>query len=311
MKYLVTGAGGMIGGALVEHLARRGDAVTAWARRPSSRLESVSGPVTIRRVDLLDADAVRAGVAEADADVIFHFAAQSLPSISWEDPAGTFAINVTASIQLFEIVRQLQRNPLIIVASSSSIYACDPSGKPIPEDAPQNPVTPYALTKMTLDHAALVYGRHWNMRIIRARPFFVIGPGRPGDVSSDFAYGVVAIERGRQESLSVGNLDAVRDFMDIDDALTAFDVLVEKGQAGEAYNICSGRGYAIAELLDGFKKFAATPVTVVRDEQRMRPLDEPVKIGDPSKLRGLGWKPQHDLNYSLERILNYCRAQES
>ena len=126
---------------------------------------------------------------------------------------------------------------------------------------------------------------------------------------SDFSRGIVSVERGRQAGLKVGNLDAVRDFLDVEDATRAFWTLAEKGTPGEVYNVCSGTGYSIQQVLDRLISMADSPVQVERDQSRMRPADEPVLIGDNSRLKALGWKPVVPLDRSLGNILDAWRAK--
>jgi len=119
------------------------------------------------------------------------------------------------------------------------------------------------------------------------------------------------VERGRERTLRVGNLEAVRDFLDVRDAVRALRLLADKGGRGEAYNICSGQGRKISGVLSALLSMAVEPVPVVQDEQRLRPLDEPVVIGDNSRLRALGWQPQITLEETLSDVLAYWRALEA
>jgi GDP-4-dehydro-6-deoxy-D-mannose reductase len=147
------------------------------------------------------------------------------------------------------------------------------------------------------------------MRIVRVRPFFIIGPRKVGDVCSDFARGVVAIERGLAKKLKVGNLEMVRDFLDIQDALTAFYLIVDRGVPGDVYNICSGLGYSIGEIVEWLQKLSKAHVEIETDASLLRRLDEPIKIGDNSKLHALGWNPSISIQNSLALILESWRDE--
>ncbi len=307
MKCLVTGAGGFIGGHLVECLAGKG-----WEVHAVDRVRgALAKGVRLHSVDLLDREQTAACIGEVRPDAVFHLAAQSYPGVSWEKPALTFNVNVLGSIHVLEGLRQAGLNPPILVVCSSAEYAPETGSAPIPEDAPLRPSSPYGVSKLAEDHAARLYFERYGLRTVRVRPFFLVGPRKTGDVSSDFARGIVAIERGKADHLSVGNLDVVRDLLDVRDGVEAFCLLVEKGVAGEVYNVCSGRGYSVREILATLKELARVQVEERGDPARLRPLDEMVRIGDPGRLKALGWSPARSVRQTLEDILEHWRATES
>jgi len=305
MRVVVTGAAGFFGSHLVEALTRRGDAVEAW-------VHSVRGPdwhpsVGVVQVDIVDREAVSAALEQAAPDVIIHLAAQSLPGLSWEDPTGTYRANVIGTISLLEALRSLRVQPRVLLAGSSAEYADPPDGCPIREDSPTNPNSPYGASKVAADQLAQLYFRRYELDLVRFRPFFIVGPRKTGDVCSDFARRIVAIEGGQEAVLRVGRLDVVRDILDIRDGIAALLCLIGTGAAGEAYNICSGSGVRLSAIVDAYKRLATVPFTVAQDHALERPLDQKIRIGDSTKLRALGWTPKHDLEVSLGAILNYWR----
>jgi GDP-4-dehydro-6-deoxy-D-mannose reductase len=121
----------------------------------------------------------------------------------------------------------------------------------------------------------------------------------------------VAVERSKQRALKVGNLEAVRDFLDVQDAVRAFLLLTQKTQPGEVYNLCSGVGHQVGEVLDILLAMTKRPIPVEKDPSRMRPADDPVLIGDNSRLRALGWEPRIPLRQTLESLLDYWRQEGS
>lgn len=141
--------------------------------------------------------------------------------MSWEDPAGTFRANVDGTLNLLEAVRAAKLSSTIVVAGSSSIYRPRTDGKPFREEDPAGPSSPYAVSKLTEEDLAKVYGAKHSMRILAVRPFFLIGPRKRGDVCSDFARGIVAVERGEADALATGNTNVVRDFLDVRDGVRA------------------------------------------------------------------------------------------
>lgn len=292
MTCLVTGAGGFIGSWLVEHLRDEGATVAAFGHA---------------ELDVLDPAAIHRVLGDVRPVTIYHLAAQSLPGVSWANPAATFRVNVEGTLNLMDAVRVTCPGATVVVACSSSEYAW--SERPIREEDPMDPRSPYAASKLAVDHLARLYCARYAMKIVVARPFFLIGPRKTGDVSSDLARRMVAIERGQQAELIVGRLDVVRDFLDIRDGVAALALLGERGRAGEAYNISSGRPTRIAELVEIFKRHLRVTAREYVDPSLVRPLDEPVKVGDNSKLRTLGWAPRHTLAETVLAILEYWRCK--
>jgi GDP-4-dehydro-6-deoxy-D-mannose reductase len=306
MRYLVTGAGGFIGSYLVDELISTGAEVCASIRKHPTGL-AVHDRLIIITGDVLNRDYVARVIGEFKPDCVFHLAAQTLQAPSWEDPEATFALNVTGTLNVLDAIRGMTKPARLIMACSSSEYGWQTD--PIPETAPFLPASPYAASKVAADHLVRLYHARYGLPTIRAYPFFWIGPRKTGDVCSDLARGIVDIEQGRRQVLDVGNLSAVRDFLDVRDGVAALRLLAEKGLSGEAYNVCSGRGRSIAEMLNIMKQAAHVPITERVDNQRLRPLDEPIKVGNCDKLSGLGWKPQFPVEKTVEAILDYWRAQ--
>ena len=173
------------------------------------------------------------------------------------------------------------------------------------------PSSPYAVSKLAQDHLGRLYHEFHGLKVVRCRPFFLIGPRKTGDAASDFAQGIVAIERGREEDLPVGNLDVVRDFLDVRDGVEAFWLLSQCGRAGDVYNVCSGQGYSLRDVLSVYRNLASVEVRERVDSGRIRPIEEMVKIGDSAKLNALGWSPRRPVPQTLKDILEYWREQES
>ena len=307
-RCVITGAGGFIGGYLTERLLRAGASVEAFdVAEP--RVVPREGRFHFTAVDIEQRSVLERAMREARPDVVFHLAAQSYPGLSWDDPVRTFRANILGSVNVFDAVRATGLPTSVVAICSSAEYAARSTAEPIAEDSALNPSSPYGVSKLAEDELGRLYAERYGMRIMRVRPFYLIGPRKTGDVSSDFARGVVAIERGQRQVLPVGNLDVVRDLLDVRDGVDALVVLAERGRAGEVYNVCSGRGYAVRDVLEILKKLARVPVREELDAARARPIDEPVKIGDPSRLKALGWGPQYSIESTLGDILGYWRAQ--
>ena len=307
---LITGVGGFLGSYLAEFLVDQGLSVYGIVREDSQDLADIRDKLSLYTCDVLDKGRLEALVQQISPDVVFHLAAQSVPVVSWREPEATFEVNVFGTLNLLEAVRQASPSATVLVAGSSVEYGyVSPEEVPIKEDRALTPASPYGVSKVAAGMLAKLYAEAHGLKVVRTRPFIVIGPGKVADVMSDFSKGIAAIERGRRASLKVGNLEAVRDFLDVEDATRALWLLAERGVPGEVYNICSGVGYSIQQVLDRLISMADAPVSVESDPARMRPADEPVLIGDNSRLKALGWEPEVPIDRSLGNILDAWRAK--
>ncbi len=307
---MITGIGGFLGSHLSELLLAQGWKVKGVLRQESRNIAHVPNGLTLFRCDITNKARIEEVVRSARPEVIFHLAAQSLPSLSWSEPEATLQVNVLGTLNLLDAVRASGLDPILVVAGSSAEYGpSEPGETPLNEDSPLRPISPYGVSKASTSLLALMYRRAFGMRVILARPFLVIGSRKEGDVCSDFAHGIVAVERGDQPSLKVGNLEAVRDFLDVEDAVRALWLLTQKGTPGQAYNVCSGVGHKVRAVLKLLLKMGSRSIPVEHDSMRERLVDEPVVIGDNSRLRALGWAPRVQLNDSLARIVDYWRSR--
>ncbi len=307
---LITGAAGMVGSHLLEHLAVGGEELIATYCRPTIPLSDIAGFAPVE-LDVRHAEPVRRLVAGRRPRVIYHLAAQSLPTVSWENPWETMEVNVTGTVNVFEAVRSARAHdpgydPMVVVACSSAEYGASltPDRVPVDEDAPLLPLHPYGVSKVAQDLLAFQYWRNFGLRCIRARIFNCTGARKRNDVVSDFAR---RIAHGKE--LRVGNLDTHRAIMDVRDLVAALVALAERGASGEAYNICGDHPVRIGELVALFAELAGVALTPVPDPALMRPSDEPVIFGSTAKLRAAtGWRPLVPLRDTLRAVLEYERA---
>jgi GDP-4-dehydro-6-deoxy-D-mannose reductase len=240
-------------------------------------------------------------------DVIVHLAAQSLPGKSWDDPVHTYRVNVIGSLHLLEVARLLNPRPRLLAVGSSAEYAEPADGRPIPETGRTEPNSPYASSKLAVDQLMQLFAQRYDMDIVRFRPFSFVGPRKTGDACSDFARRIVAIERGAAPILRVGPLDVVRDIIDVRDGASAIIRLIDAGKRGEIYNVCGGKPVSIGQILQSYRRLTTVPFKSEPDASLFRPLEQRVKIGNPGKLRALGWHKKYDLEETLSSILNYWR----
>jgi len=309
MKYLVTGATGFIGSHLVDLLIKRGHKVCGLSKEVKLGYLKDDNLSRIRS-SILEPDELDKNIIEYEPDIVFHLAAQSSPGSSLASPAYTFSVNTIGTINLLESLKKLDKIPRVILASSSAVYGTSLSDKAINEEYSIGPSSAYGLSKYNMEQIAEMYIKQNNMDIVIARPFFLIGPRKVDDVCSAFARSIVAIELGLRSYIKIGNLEIVRDFLDVRDGIEALYLIANKGITGESYNICSGVGYSLRSVLDLFKKQSKHILNEKIDASIIRSIDELIRIGDPGKIKMLGWQPRREIKTTLAEVLQFWRGQE-
>ncbi|MCS7003411.1 MAG: GDP-mannose 4,6-dehydratase, partial [Dehalococcoidia bacterium] len=316
MNVLITGLTGLVGSHLAEYLAAMPGVVVFGFKRWRSDPATIAHlPPSVRVIegDIEDRSSVERAVRLSAPDRVFHLAAQSYPNESWDAPAVTMTANVIGQINLLEAIRHSPYRPVIHIAGSSAQYGfIRPEDCPIPESLPMRPLSPYGVSKVAQELLAHQYFANFGLRTIVTRSFNHVGP-RQGDRTAvqTFCKQIAEIEAGRRAPVVyVGNLEPRRDFSDVRDVCRALWLLAERGTPGEVYNLCSGRAPTIKEVLELVVSKSWVPVQVTVDPQRLRPADEPILLGDNSKLRrDTGWTPEISLDESVDHILAYWRAR--
>jgi len=307
---LVTGAGGFAGSHLLDLLAGEDVAIVAW-HRPGGALRAAGPSVRWEAVDLLDRGAVREAIARTRPSAVYHCAAAAHVGKAWDSTESTFAVNVRGTYHLCDALRREDLRVQFLIPSSAMIYR--PSADAMTEDDPLVPPNPYGLSKLAQELLALrSIPDGIDVRVARA--FNHIGPRQdPFFAAPGFARRIADIERGRwAPEISVGNLDAQRDLTDVRDTVRAYRLILERGVPGRPYNVCSGRAVTIRHLLDLLIARARCQVTVKIDPARYRPNDNPILLGDPSRLRDeLGWTPEIPLERTVDDLLEYWRGKTS
>jgi len=303
-----------VGSYLVEECQRRGWTVHGTTH-PSEQPELTPAlrAAAIHPVELSDAAAVRALVAEARPAQIYHLAAQASVHKAWQDPMATLTNNSGAQLAILSAARDLCPDARILVISSSEVYGGRDQGRmPLDEDEPLGPLDPYAVSKVTQEMLGLQHYLAFGMPVVRVRPFNHMGPRqRPGFVAADFARQVAAIEAGQGAPvMRVGALDAVRDLSDVRDVVRAYTLALTKGEPGAVYNVASGRGVSIGDLLRAFIAEATVPIETIVDSALLRPVDRPLIVGDAARLRArTGWTPTIPLAQTIRDTLDYWRGR--
>jgi GDP-4-dehydro-6-deoxy-D-mannose reductase len=295
----------------VERYASRDWHVVGTYRRSSADHSWLPGGVDLRRIDLNDKAAVLELLADVRPDVVVHLAAQSSVSASWNDPMGTMDANTRMQYNVLEGVVAITPETRVLVVGSSDEYGCvGVAENPVGEHQPLLPTSPYGLSKVVQDLMAAQYASTYRLCVMRVRPFHQIGPRRaPRFVAGSFARQIAEIEAGMREAvLTVGNLELVRDFTDVRDAIEAYVMVVENGDAGVVYNVATGTGRTIAELLEAMLEAAGIQAEVRPDPGLARTGEAAVITGDAGKLRReLGWHPAISFEQSAADTVNYWR----
>jgi len=307
-KCFITGCEGFIGSHLADFLSEKSLPVYGMVYGDTKNLDHLKDKITIFECDLKDKEKVERTITKVKPEVVFHLAAQSFVTVSWEDPEETLKTNVLGSFYLLEAIRKAGLDPVIEIVGSSSVYGPrDESELPLKEETAFKPTSMYAVSKVEEEMLGYFYWQVFGMKVIRVRPFNMTGPRKIFDACSDFSRGIVEIEKGLKDVLEVGNLETVRDFTDGRDAVKALWLLVEKGKSGELYNLCSGKGYKMKGILDMLISLSGNNIKYKIVHEKMRPYDDPIYIGDSSRLQRLGWKPQIPMEKTLADMLNYWR----
>lgn len=316
MRVLITGLTGPVGSFLADYLLSiPGLEIHAFKRwrsdpRPIAHL---LGRVTIHEGDIEDPFAVDRAVAAAAPERIFHLAAQSYPSASWEAPVHTMRTNVEGTLNLLEAVRRHTPEARVHIAGTSAQYGfVAPEEVPLRETRAMRPASPYGVSKVAAELSGLQYHDNFGLHVVVTRSFNHVGP-RQGDRCSiqTFCQQAAAIEAGRQEPLlRVGNLEPRRDFTHTRDVARALWLLIERGEPGQVYNLCSGRATRIGDIVEMVVERARVPIEVREDPARLRPSDEPILMGDNTKLRAAtGWEPTIGIPEIVEELLGYWRER--
>ena len=169
--------------------------------------------------------------------------------------------------------------------------------------------SPYAVSKIAVDQLGQLYHRRYGLKILRFRPFFMIGTRKTGDFCSDVARKIALAESSGAERIELGNLEVVRDLLDVRDGVEAILLLIQRGQPGEAYNICSGQGWHLDKIVEHYLTMSSRPIRVEITTALSRPIDENIRVGDPRKIMALGWRPRYRIPETLGEILRYWRER--
>ena len=325
-RCLITGIAGMVGSHLADFLLENTDWEIYGFLRWNDNMENIehlSGRINNRnRVfllygDLNDLPSLMDAVEESRPDYVFHLAAQSYPKTSFNAPLDTLNTNIIGTAKLLEALRKGNFDPYIHVCASSEVYGRVPADRtPITEEENFHPASPYAISKIGTDLIGRYYAEAYNMKVLTTRMFTHTGPRR-GDVfaESTFAKQIAMIELGLiPPVVKVGNLDSLRTWADVRDAVRAYYLLVTKNPvSGEYYNIGGTFSCTIGEMLKYLiSKSTNKNIRVEVDEERLRPVDADLQIPDTTKFTShTGWRPEISFEKTMDNLLDYWRKRVS
>ncbi|WHX64831.1 NAD-dependent epimerase/dehydratase family protein [Peribacillus frigoritolerans] len=291
-KLIITGASGFTGQHACAHFLKSGYDITAVSRKRMN----IEGSIHAECCDLINGNDVYNLIKRTKPKYLLHLAGQSHVGESWSEPVSTLEANTMSTAYLIDAIRKESPDCKIVIVGSA--LQIDPSSiSSIPH--------PYSLSKTLQVLIAQSWAFLYNMNIIIAKPSNLIGPGVSNGVCSIFAKKIAEMEKkGMEKVLEVENLEVKRDFLDVRDAVRAYDLLLTRGQPGETYDVASGNNHSLGEIIEGFRSVTTEDIKV--NSQQNEKIENKVAI-DPIKLMNLGWKPSIPLESSLMDILTFHR----
>jgi GDP-4-dehydro-6-deoxy-D-mannose reductase len=317
-RILITGISGFVGGHLADFLRRH---------RPESELYGISRTapnwdfvpaetstsLNAIQADLFDLPKTREILDEIRPDAIVHLASSSSVAASWKSPVESFQNNTNIFLNILESVRTLDISCRILSVGSSEEYGIvNPEDLPLTEEARPRPASPYAVARVSQEQLGRIFTEGYGLDICCTRSFNHIGPGQTDRfVVSSMVRQIAEIESGHRDPvLHVGDVTIVRDFLDVRDVLRAYDALLYQGRSGTVYNICSGTGRTIEEVIQMTADLANVDVRLEQDPERLRPVDNPRIVGSNARIhKETGWAPEIPFEQSLQDMLTYWRER--
>ncbi len=305
MKILVTGITGMVGSCFRQMYEVRGDEVWGVARSSaSSRMEAVQDKQIIRG-DITDRDWLETVFSRINPDIVIHMAAQAFNGMSWNCEYLTHNTNYIGSVNVLNCAKRSSVKTKVLLACSSAEYGdFDPGECPLKEERMLRPVTPYGVAKAGAEMLGYQYFSNFGLQVYLPRMFIHVGTGHPPATAiQNFARQLALIKKGKiPPVMRVGNLQTARDFIDVRDGVTAMMLMLEKGKPGVPMNICTGKAYKIHEILDMLIQISGVDVRVEEDPSLLRASDEPLLLGDNSRIKSLGWQQKYDMRTTLQEV---------
>lgn len=310
MRILVTGAGGMMGSHLLDYLVEKNNTVLGIDFVPTTNLSELNKNASYMECDIREKEKLSNIINVFKPEIVFHLAAQSYPTVSWYRPAYTLETNIIGTTNLFEIIKELKINPIVLIAGSSAEYGfVDEADVPVKEDKELKPLHPYGVSKVAQEMLAYQYYKNFGIKTFTIRIFNTTGPKKVNDVCSDFTKQIALMEKGLQEPiLRVGNVESKRAITDVRDLIESFWLAIHHCIPGESYNVSGERVYQIKEIIEILKRFTQVRFTEQLDKSLLRTTDEKIIYGDSTKFKKLtGWNQKITIEQTLKDMLDYWR----
>lgn len=311
----------MVGSHMVEYFYNNGDEVIGTYYKPTIDITEIPSEIRMVECDVRYPENIERIIIEQRPDQIYHLAAQSYPTVSWEKPYETIEININGTVAIFESIKKIRKyvdenyDPVVVVACSSAEYGqtlneLEGNQVYVKETAALKPLHPYGVSKVGQDLVSYQYFMNDHIRCIRARIFNSTGTRKVNDVTSDFTKRAVEAEKSGVYKLRVGNLQTKRAIMDQRDLVNALILLAEKGQPGEVYNISSEYVYQMSDIVDMIEKQIGHTLERCVDQMLLRPTDEKIIVGDVTKLKhDTGWSQKIAMEKTIADMLDYWRKR--
>ena len=302
MKFLITGGSGFVGSRLADYLARKGNTVYALDCHWNEGIKLHHG-ISLLKSDLTDSRSLHDQIGEIDLDGVFHLAAQASVQYSWDNPVLTYHVNAIGTASLMEVLKKKSTPPKLLFISSGEVYGTPRDSVEINENLPYAPCNPYGLSKVFGEEMI----RNFYPSYTIARPFNIIGPGQSDRYAiPSFCRQAALIAKGKAAPvIFVGNLKVIRNFLDIRDVLSAYELLMRLGKSGEFYNVAAFDSICLDIIFDYLKQICPVPFTIEVDPKRVRAAEAKVVKINTEKIRKLGWEPLESLNSTIRDMFNH------
>ena len=313
-KCLITGITGSGGSYLAEHILKKKDNVKIFGLYRSEGYKKLlkkkhNNKITFLNQDLTKFSSLKKKIEKIKPDLIFHIASNADVRGSFDEPIKISHNNNIITANLLEACRKSKANPLIIICSTSEVYGnVKKKNMPINENNNIAPINPYAATKAYQDLLSQIYHKSFGLKIIITRMFSYTNARRINLFQTAFAKQIVDCERGKKSFLEHGNLESVRTFVDIEDAMESYWLAAKKGKVGEIYNICGKKVISVKAYLDELKKNSKIGFETKLNKSLLRPVDINLQIASCKKFKKhTGWKPKVSFKQSVKNLLNEVR----
>lgn len=316
--FLITGFSGFVSKHFLEYLEKNHSGAVVYGldiQHPDFDYNSFTRITChFRKINLLDAEAVNEILIECKPDYILHLASYSSVAFSWEQPVTAFVNNLNIFLNLVDQIRLLKLKCKVLSVGSSEEYGkVDPAQLPLRENGRVNPISPYAVARVSQEQLSAVYSAGYGLDIVMTRSFNHIGPGQLDKfVIPSFVKKILESNASGQTHIDVGNVSLVRDFVDVRDVVSAYYMLLMHGRKGEIYNICSGNGITLKDMLMLIMKQIGCEMEIRTIDSLVRPNDNEVIVGSFEKIQQeLGWKPKFTIEESINDIILFWKNKLS